>query len=628
MALAAGLILTAGATRALAAKVDGRGRAAARCLDGICEDGRGDVRAAVGALLAGMHEAESAPGTGARSEGVRVASSDAAEAFRALAAHAASSLSPIGASVATTLRDRHGSWEGTTWSKTEGDAAARALAPDALVSLPVRPTPTTEDAALARPDVCRDGPDCDVDFQRRRCDAGSACSVGTCTVVEATVAHDSDAPRSLCLGAFDAPIDDVYRKAVTSEQRFGISGIIAPQGAYVAAIRNAVTRRNERALREGRQGPSFDVLVGVTSPAQVNNPLRVSKAGQREELGKLVASLTRDVPKGRMVTTVSAATYGGTPASFVHAKIAVADAREATAGTFNWVMTSSAKREEPYSREMMLRVTGAPAKATAQYFDYLWTYGRDHGTLVSRGAEVTGLGAPAAAAPEASATAGTTLGTPSAPKAIFTVATSGKALMSPFGSSAGDDAIFAMIDSAKHSVYLSQGYLLAYTGTTGGPLYTHVASAILRGVDVYVVTEDRKLPKEPEPLLRIGRAFLDAVDAQTSFRAAPDGPYVPVDNRPRVCAKLHLAGSRDEAGRFAPNHAKFVMADEQAYYVGSQNLYPGGLRAPWLPQTAEFGYVVDGEGAARAMVDGYWRETWRTARPAAISGSDAPRCAL
>jgi murine toxin len=60
------------------------------------------------------------------------------------------------------------------------------------------------------------------------------------------------------------------------------------------------------------------------------------------------------------------------------------------------------------------------------------------------------------------------------------------------------------------------------------------------------------------------------------------------------------------------NHAKFYAADEQVYYVGSDNLYPHNL--------AEFGYLVEG-GSVREALDNYWEPIWRYSSPHGVGAT-------
>ena len=90
-----------------------------------------------------------------------------------------------------------------------------------------------------------------------------------------------------------------------------------------------------------------------------------------------------------------------------------------------------------------------------------------------------------------------------------------------------------------------------------------------------------------------------------------------------VCERLHATTLRILAGEDTypegvniGNHTKFFMVDEQAFYLGSQNLYIANL--------SEFGLIVDDVTASSEALDQYWTPMWTESVSAAISGSDAP----
>jgi len=58
------------------------------------------------------------------------------------------------------------------------------------------------------------------------------------------------------------------------------------------------------------------------------------------------------------------------------------------------------------------------------------------------------------------------------------------------------------------------------------------------------------------------------------------------------------------------NHAKFWMVDEQAFHIGSDNLYPHNLQ--------EFGYVIESVPVAREAVAAYWEPLWTYSSRVAI----------
>src|SRR5690606_15302562 len=57
------------------------------------------------------------------------------------------------------------------------------------------------------------------------------------------------------------------------------------------------------------------------------------------------------------------------------------------------------------------------------------------------------------------------------------------------------------------------------------------------------------------------------------------------------------------------NHAKFYLADDSVYYVGSDNLYPHNL--------AEFGYLVEGDSVADLRKN--WDHVWKYSSPHVVT---------
>jgi phosphatidylserine/phosphatidylglycerophosphate/cardiolipin synthase-like enzyme len=76
--------------------------------------------------------------------------------------------------------------------------------------------------------------------------------------------------------------------------------------------------------------------------------------------------------------------------------------------------------------------------------------------------------------------------------------------------------------------------------------------------------------------------------------------------------QLHDSGSWPVFGNGRKgfgNHAKAVMVDEAAFYIGSQNLYNSPL--------AEFGYIIDDVTAAKAT-EAWFDEMWKVSREKAV----------
>lgn len=64
------------------------------------------------------------------------------------------------------------------------------------------------------------------------------------------------------------------------------------------------------------------------------------------------------------------------------------------------------------------------------------------------------------------------------------------------------------------------------------------------------------------------------------------------------------------------NHAKLTIIDDEAYVVGSDNLYPGSL--------SEFNYLIEGPEAVGELLKAYWQPLWKYAGPHARTASDDP----
>jgi murine toxin len=61
------------------------------------------------------------------------------------------------------------------------------------------------------------------------------------------------------------------------------------------------------------------------------------------------------------------------------------------------------------------------------------------------------------------------------------------------------------------------------------------------------------------------------------------------------------------------NHAKIMIVDDEAYVLGSDNLYPGFL--------SEFDYLVEGQQAVNDLLDNYWNRLWSYSGPYRINAS-------
>jgi hypothetical protein len=91
-----------------------------------------------------------------------------------------------------------------------------------------------------------------------------------------------------------------------------------------------------------------------------------------------------------------------------------------------------------------------------------------------------------------------------------------------------------------------------------------------------------------------------------------------------VCRDVGLAGVHNgpkatwpDGKRFA-NHAKIVEVDDQAFYIGSENLYPARLQ--------ELGLIVESRSAAKTLKTEYLDPLWRWSRRYALIDPQQAKC--
>jgi phosphatidylserine/phosphatidylglycerophosphate/cardiolipin synthase-like enzyme len=158
---------------------------------------------------------------------------------------------------------------------------------------------------------------------------------------------------------------------------------------------------------------------------------------------------------------------------------------------------------------------------------------------------------------------------------------------------------------------------------------TAILEAIGRGAEVFLVLSNKG--SVPGGLHAGSANYSNGYTAQDVVKklfehAGKHPEFVAGDVRATLCQKLHVAPMRASAedtwpdGNGYANHAKLVLVDDRALYIGSQNWYAANL--------AEFGYIVDDVSAAKDLSANYYDPLWENSRRAAVSGSDAASCAL
>ena len=173
---------------------------------------------------------------------------------------------------------------------------------------------------------------------------------------------------------------------------------------------------------------------------------------------------------------------------------------------------------------------------------------------------------------------------------------------------ASDTALVAMMDTAQSTIKIcAQQDIGSVKVFLGGVLpYDYLDAwtrAARRGVDVTVVVSNDNAYGGG------GHTSSDAYFNSWSLQDLWNGLIERADQQwpdshPQLCKHVHFAHRRRRAnatwqdGMPYANHAKVVVVDDQAHYVGSQNLYDANL--------AEFGVIVDDQPSTRQFLNDYW----------------------
>jgi phosphatidylserine/phosphatidylglycerophosphate/cardiolipin synthase-like enzyme len=494
--------------------------------------------------------------------------------------------------------------QGKTWEVTAGNTL-----PEGWL-LPTTASSTWGDklASLPTGTDCKAGDaNCDPDFLLRTCKDDGGCPSGSCRPFGPSVTADGQAPKKMCLGYADWFEEAFYDAIVRAKEHVDISSLWLPTDRFAPAIRNGLLRL------ASRRGPPVTVRI-LSGDASDFGPL--AKKSTSAALALITKGLPADAPLTIYVAEESAAML-----SWNHSKIIAVDGESSMAGGHN-MHTADYQLKDPVS-DLSMKLTGPAAGSAHKYLNQVWDVGCKRGTLHGFGLVSFPANLPCPKHYEPKATAG------SGDTSVIAVGRLGAVKDNP-----SDDALLAMVDAAKETVVMSQEDILGgripktNLSVAAAPkaLIERLAAAIGRGVDVYLVTSNVD-----------GGLFTTSYshgwsEAETAQQMAdimkarkdlfpPDTDIVAL-----LCEKLHVAGLRlADADRWADgkvfsNHAKFLMVDAKAFYVGSQNLYVSDL--------AEFGYIVDSEKAAQEAHDTFWAPLWRFSKRSAASGSEAKTCAL
>ena len=373
----------------------------------------------------------------------------------------------------------------------------------------------------------------------------------------------------------DYILDEIYGVMTRAQNTLDITSLWVPTGKYMDTMRKALGELDKK---------NSQVYVRF---------LFGGYPGYEPDLAATLKELTRDMRHATYMH-VSVGTYWTSANTWNHSKIIAADGREAIVGGMNLNDRHYLGADPVHDMSLHLR---GPVTVTAQnYVNELWKDPCADGKVAS----IRGVTCPKpfVMAPSSSAPLGNVR--------MIPVGRTGHSFHNP-----SDTALVAMMDMAKNggSIKISQQDIGSYKIVGGGVLPDAYLDAFTRaarrGVDVTVVVSNDE---------SYGGGTHDKDDAYFNDWSLQDlwnGLVRRADqqwpgNLANLCKHVHFARLRASAsptwasGMPYANHAKVVIVDDQAHYVGSQNLYDADL--------AEFGVIVDDQPATQRMISEYWNK--------------------
>lgn len=520
-----------------------------------------------------------------------------------------------------TLTSVAGGKRGRTWNVTTKNLLDGAW----LIQSPAEATWGMPYSALSVPAVCS-GAGCSPDFGLRLCTTQGDCSGGgTCAPVAASVTLPGGTPTKMCVGHSDHVYDEMYKVLVSAQRYADVTSLLPPDGRFLSAMRNAVTY-----LARSGQPVQARFLFG-------NYPA----SGGSVDTKAVLTSLTRDIPSGSSIkVAVGSYRSSNLPPSWNHSKIVAADGRSVIVGGHNlWDVHYLGKNPV---HDISMRIRGPAAVDAHLFANEQWSY--TCATMNTAYCFVTGSVcshqyAGGTIANQCPQSVPAEMLTPDQPGDVRAVAMGRLALIDSSNmSNQSDTAFLSMLGAAKRTVRMAQQDLGPLklggvaTGSWPNAVFAQLGAAIVRGVDVYIVLSNKDSVagglsgseaaySNGWTLEEVGARIRDHIE-QNPPVGAPTGAAL----RQLICQKIHLAPLRFSSedsfpdGVPLPLHAKFVMVDDQGYYIGSQNQYDAGL--------TEYGYLIDDERSAATVLRSFWDPMWQHSSRRAISGTEATTCSL
>jgi len=500
---------------------------------------------------------------------------------------------------------------------------------DFIVQMPVAEHWGMSEAQRVVAEECDSGGNCDMEFNLVKCNdlsIGSMCpnNAGKCQILDSTKASASDGGKKLCIGDNDVLVDHFYNMIIKAQTHVDITSLDSPTGRFVPAIRNALMF-----LESEQRNVRVRMLFG-------NVP-------RLNEYARFI--MDRVLPNGCLQhVEVNVGSYRVGEDSWNHGKIVAVDGEHLSYGGINLYPTDYLQKDNVY--DITIHGSGTMAQTGHGYANALWntvmsesSWGTSQTSLsrcIAGASEKTVYGTWDSCwpMPEGMTTFPPCGSSASGGVRAIPAARLGEAYLSDDtkNRNPSDHAFAAMFAAAKSSIKISSqdfGPLAGFLGWSW--LWIDALStALVNGVNVYIVFSNPFGGPGEMGNGAYGYGWT-ATDVIQKFRERADelcndnGGSICKLSDEVLCQQLHVtyisavSGQQTwENGHLVGNHAKFFAIDDQAFYVGSQNLYVCDL--------AEFGVIVDDATKTAEVMRQFWDPTWNQSVAIATSGSDSSCC--
>jgi phosphatidylserine/phosphatidylglycerophosphate/cardiolipin synthase-like enzyme len=445
-----------------------------------------------------------------------------------------------------------------------------------------------------------------------------------CQAMDASMTAPGQTPQKLLIGHSDAIVDAMYDVMISANVLLDITTLSPPTGRFLDSIKNALTYLSNK---PAGQRPIVRVLV--------SNPLlNIPPVTVTPFIKDLTSGL--DASKGLQVYCY---VMSSSWTSWNHSKIVAADGVRAVVGGHNQDNTDYLG-VNPVN-DVSMRLTGTAARHAQDFATSMWLYGQWYKNNLSKWEQdyVADINSYMSAYRPATASGPSQLQPGVLPATTMYNAAVARFPAAPAGGSVpvlavgrgadtksayllpkpasyqrlfnepADEAIVTLIGLAQRTIRMSLQTLQLYTRVSSWnpQVLGAMAEALDRGVIIYVVTSN--------PGAKAGGTgqYYDAdqpstVNAEVVSVLVDQLGLSEANAEQIVTQRLNVATFRYSADETYPgnvaisNHAKTVIVDDSAFYIGSQNMYTCNLN--------EFGYIVEDAATAQSYVANYWTPLW------------------